>query len=144
MGQWYVCLGGAVVQGLPTTAYVRKDAQSDLLSALCFNPWYYTASATNDLQLLRVSWRSRGMLLFSVSVAMALAPLSHMNMTLRERTESAVCGLVVWDLWLLLAAKREADHGARAGSFSCAHVTVSNVQNVAVCALLLLLTKGDA
>ena len=109
LGAFWVDLAGALVQGLPPTAYSRKDAQSDCLAAMCHNPFYYTAAAaaTDDVSQLKVSWPCRGALLFSLCVALASAPLTHKSMTMRDRAESAVKGLVLWDVFPLLSARKQ-------------------------------------
>ena len=74
MGAYFVDLGGAVANGLPKLAYLRKDPQSDLQNALTLCPQFYIAGSAEDLSLARPQWHGRGTLLFSLSTAMRLAP----------------------------------------------------------------------
>ena len=101
------------------------------------------ASATDDINMLKVSWSCRGSLLFSLSVALATAPMTHKSMTMKERAENAVSGLVLWDLFPLLSARKEAEMSLPVGSLSAHGVPVSTLQHVAMATLLLLLTRKE-
>eukprot|EP00438_Fugacium_kawagutii_P001566 Skav235500 [mRNA] locus=scaffold3432:23399:30233:- [translate_table: standard] len=133
LGRFFVDLSGAVQAGLPASAYARDDPQSDLTQALLCNPFFYVGGVDIDApELCQVLWQSRGALLWSLSVALSVAPLFHKKMTLKERTELSVSGYVLWDLWCLLAAKKEASEQAFVGSFSMARETVTNLQQLSL------------
>ena len=144
MGRFWVDLGSAVLRGLPPTAYVRKDAQSDHLHALTCNPFYFVSSSTGDWDMMKVCWGSKGALLYSLTGALCAASSMHTRMTASERLECAVSGFCLLDLWQLLAAKKEADAGVRVGSMSFAHTPVTHLQNTCLSMIVALFTKGDA
>lgn len=146
MGRFWVDLAGAMLHGLPGSAYVRKDSQSDALSALCMNPTFYRACAApnSDWAMVRVSWESRGALLFSLTCGLCFAPSLHQKLTLEERAESVVCGFVLLDLWQLMSAKKESNDGCRVGSYSLSSTPVAHLQNVCLGMLTFLLSKPAA
>ncbi|CAK9028794.1 Uncharacterized protein SCF082_LOCUS18513, partial [Durusdinium trenchii] len=144
MGRYWVDMSGALLLGLPGTAYTRKDPQSDALHALLCSPWFYTATPDAELPLMRVCWSTRGALLWSLCSAMCFSPTMHKSMTLVERLESCVSGFVAWDLFQLVSAKMESDRGARVGSMGMAPVTLFNLQNVSLSTIVMLVHREVA
>ena len=130
LGAFWVDLAGALVQGLPPTAYSR----SDCLAAMCYNSFYYHVSQ------LKVSWPCRGALLFSLCVALASAPLAHKSMTMRDRAESAVSGLVLWDVFPLLSARKQS---WPVRSLSAHGVPVCALQHIAMATLMFLIARKE-
>ena len=63
-------------------------------------------------------------------------------MSVAERLELALTGYVAWDLVTLTAARMEAHEGVRVGSMSMATVTTTNLQNLCLSMVCLLLEMG--
>ena len=132
MGDHWVDMAGAWLNGMPSTAYCRVDAQSDAIQAILSCPHYFVLLHDNP-EMARVPWACKGSLLWSVSVAMAFAPGIHRTMSDPERCQNALCAYILWDLWQLISAKKECDTQSPAGSRSMSNITVQNLQ--AVCLL---------
>ena len=145
LGDFWVDLSGALLNGLPQAAFMKKDAQSDLLHALLVCPEYFVTSVEDTNKELRtIPWHSRGALLFSVTTALAYSPALHTGMTTRERAENALTGFIAWDLFMILSARRESQSAERVGSCSMSHTPVMNLQNVSLSTVLLLLMRPEA
>lgn len=139
-------MSGSRAFGPPNAAFARSDPQSDALHALLSNPYrFVTSSSTDDpLDLLAVHWSCQGALLWSFSVALCFAPAMHTDLNPCERLELAISGFILWDLWQVLSARREAQSNALTGSMSMATETVKNLQAVALNLITLLMSKGEA
>lgn len=142
IGKFWVDLSGALRNGMPHSAYRRADPQSDRLHALTCCPFYFIPSSSADLGLVKPAWSCRGALLFSLLQAFCAAPFHHKNMSVAERLELALTGYVAWDLVTLTAARMEAHEGVRVGSMSMATVTTTNLQNLCLSMVCLLLEMG--
>ena len=139
MGDHWVDMAGAWLNGMPSTAYCRVDAQSDAIQAILSCPHYFVLLHDNP-EMARVPWACKGSLLWSVSVAMAFAPGIHRTMSDPERCQNALCAYILWDLWQLISAKKECDTQSPAGSRSMSNITVQNLQAVCLSTVAVLLT----
>ena len=72
---------------------------------------------------------------------MAEAPAVHGSLSLGERCELSLAGFILFDLWALLAAKREAANSCYKGSHFMAPQTRRNLQNVALATVVITATK---
>ena len=144
LGKYFVDTSGARGFGLPAVAFTRADTQSDSLHALLSNPWYYVTSTHAPADLAEVHWSTRGCLLWSLSVALCSAPVLHQDMETLHRLENVVAGYILWDLWQMLAARREADTGAVTGSLSMPFETVNNLQYLCLGMIGLLLCLNES
>ena len=144
LGRVFVDLSGARAFGLPTSAFARKDSQSDCIQALLSCPMFYVSGDPGcPLDMYQVPWSTRGALLWSLSVGLIWAPVMHTDMTAELRLESAITGFVLFDLWQLMAARLEAEMDAKTGSMSMANETVENLQAVSLSMIVLLMTQKD-
>lgn len=142
LGNLWVDLGGAHLLGLPATALTRADAQSDALQAMCNCPWYYTACTdSGNIDFVTISWHSRGALIMSVSTGCCFSPYLHLDMSIVERCECAVTGFILFDLWSLISARKEAQDEAAVGAYSMARIPTVNLQNLCLNLIVLLLHK---
>ena len=142
LGRYWVDLGDAYNNGLPAAAFCRTDGQSDKQHALCSCPLYYTSCQDfENLSLVTVSWASRGSLLWSLTTGMCTCPYLHKGLSVAERCEISVCGLLLFDIWQLLSSKMEVDRGARIGTMSMSPVTVGHLQNLSLNMVVMLLHK---
>ena len=73
-GRYWVDLSGTLLCGMPKSAYSRDDNQSDCLSALLANPWFYVGTSAGNMSMISVPWMNRGSLLWSLSTALVFAP----------------------------------------------------------------------
>lgn len=132
LGRVWVDTSACRAFGLPSSAFIRADPQSDTLQALLASPWYMVPGVEGPLDMIPIPWCSRGALLWSLSVAQCWAPCVHKNMTNLERCETALVGFLLWDLWSLVGARMEAERDVRVGSMSMAAETVQNLQSIAL------------
>ena len=112
-GELWCDLSAARAYGLPSAAFCRADSQSDSLAALLCNPFFFVhcdvdSMSKEQANMVRVHWACKGALLFSLSQALCVAPFLHNRLSLSERCELAASGFVLWDLWAMLGARKEA------------------------------------
>lgn len=69
------------------------------------------------------------------------APSVHGNMSSIQRLESALCGFLLFDLWALVATKREKEYHVGRGRMQIAGQTRRNLQYVALTTALLTIGK---
>ena len=143
LGEVWVDMSACRAFGLPTSAFIRADSQSDALQALLASPWFMVPDVDGPLDLVPIPWATRGCILWSLSVAQCWAPIVHKSMTDIERMESAIAGFVLWDLWALVSARAEARRDLNVGSLGMAFETMYNLQSCALGLIVLLLTKPD-
>ena len=140
-GRYWVDLSGTLLCGMPKSAYSRDDNQSDCLSALLANPWFYVGTSAGNMSMISVPWMNRGSLLWSLSTALVFSPMLHKALSLAQRLEVSVSGYILLDLWQLLGAKLEAERGAFVGSLSMARETVGNLQNLTLSLVTMATSK---
>lgn len=144
LGRLFVDLSGARAFGLPSSAFARRDSQSDCIQALLSCPMFYVSGSPDcTMDMYQVPCSTRGALLWSLSVGLVWAPVMHTDMTSEVRLEAAITGFVLWDLWQLMAARLEAEMDAKAGSMSMSNETVENLQAVSLSVIVLLMTQKD-
>ena len=141
LGRFWVDLSGTLLCGMPKSAFSRDDTQSDTLSALLANPWFFVGTSEGKLSMIPVPWMNRGSLLWSLSTALVFSPMLHKALKLADRLEISLSGYILLDLWQLLGAKLEAERGAFVGSLSMARETVANLQNLTLSLVTMAASK---
>ena len=143
-GQFYVDMSGPRGLGLPTTAFLRRDPQSDLVHALLSCPFFFAiGDPSSPLDMYEVPWFARGSLVWSLSVALIWAPIMHPKLTAEQRLESSLTGFLLWDLWQIMSNRAEVEADMRKGAMSMAAETVTNLQSVSLSLIVILLTQKD-
>ena len=71
------------------------------------------------------------------------APLLHPGLDMHQRCELALTGFLLWDLWSLLASRREQKCGLKKGSCQIASQTRNNLQSIALTAAAMCLQKSS-
>lgn len=143
-GKFWLDMAGSIFCGMPASAYARLDPQSDTIQACLSNPWNYVHCSEGVLDMIPIPWHSKGSLLWSLSTAFSFAPLVHRQMSLEVRCELAMTGYVLWDLWHMMGAQREAEQGALVGSMTMARETVTNLQGLCLSLLTIAVGKEAA
>eukprot|EP00435_Cladocopium_sp_Y103_P017067 s1083_g4.t1 len=69
------------------------------------------------------------------------APMLHKSMPLAIRTENAMCGFVLMDLWKLMADRLASQRGLQRGTLWLANQSMRNIQSIALSLITVALSK---
>lgn len=130
--------------GMPPAAYSRLHPMSDRLQAILMNPWFLVVDPMVKLSQIVVPWALKGLLLFNLTVALPLAAALHKSMSLLDRCEIALTGLVLLDLWRLVAEKTAREMQVSPSSLCMALQTSKNLQSLAMSIAAITASKDEA
>ena len=107
---------------------------------------YRTAAMNHeavDIRPVNVKWTERGFLLLNLVISLCTSGMQHKSMLRIKRCENCLTGMVLMDLFRILADKEARRRGFSKGSLWLAGQTHTNVMAVAKSCLAICLSPGE-